>query len=219
MDEECDREGNALPGDRIVRDKSGQGKNGTERRALTFWRPHREEQVKTQKKGPSDGHSHARNGIGRDKSGHGKNMTEREKPTFWGRYRNAQVRTIKKSDRARGTHELGNASRGTTQDKKRKQPRGTHELDTISGRTCQDAGTIRLSEEDSHPGDRMEGQVGTRKESGRARGTYLLAIVSGGTSQGTEECNRPRAAHQLETGSGGISQTMKRMRLSGALTS
>ena len=120
-------------------------KSATEGRERTPWGPHRKGQVRTrkecnrakrthsletasgrtsqdtEKKGPSDGHSHSGNGIGRDKSGHGKNITERGRPTFWRRYRNAQVRTIKESDRARGTHELETASRGTTQDRKRKR--------------------------------------------------------------------------------------------------
>jgi hypothetical protein len=77
-------------------------------------------------KGPSDGHSHSVNGIGRDKSEHGKNTTERKRPTFWGRYRKAQVRTMKETDRARGTHELETASRGTTQDRKGKRPSEGH---------------------------------------------------------------------------------------------
>ena len=47
-------------------------------------------------------------------------------------------------------------------------------------------GTIRQRKGHSHPGDRMGGQVRTRKESGRARSTDLLEIVSGGTSQDTK---------------------------------
>ena len=206
------REGNALPGDRIVRDKSGQKKNATKRRALTLWKPSRKGQVRTtktlrpskggplsgyrigrnksrhRKKGPSNGHPHSGNGIGRDTSEHGKNTTEWKRPTFWGRNRKAQVKTTKESDRARGTHELETASRDTTQDRKRKRPSEGHSRtgDTMSGVTSQDTGTIRPSDGDSHPRDRMGGQVRTQKESGRVRGTHLLEIASGGTIQDTK---------------------------------
>ena len=83
--------------------------------------------------------------------------------------------------------------------------RGTYELESMSGGTSQDTGTIRLSKGDSHPRDRMGGQIRTQKESGRARSTHLLVIASGGAQVRTrEECSRARAAHQLETESGGI---------------
>ena len=80
--------GHLHPGDGIARDKSGQGKNLTERGALTFWRQHQEGQVRTWKEseqargthqletasgwtsqdtegiGPSEGHSHPGDGMG-----------------------------------------------------------------------------------------------------------------------------------------------------------
>ena len=79
-------------GDHIGRDKSGHGKNPTERGALTNWRPHREGRVRRKETGrargthqlettlqgtsqdmrrnqPSKGHSHSRERIGRNKSG------------------------------------------------------------------------------------------------------------------------------------------------------
>ena len=94
-------EAHSQTGDGIGKDKSGHGKNHTERGTLTFWRRHREVQVRTQKEShgargthiletasagasqdtkrirPSKGHSHPRDGIGRDKSGHGGNPNER----------------------------------------------------------------------------------------------------------------------------------------------
>jgi hypothetical protein len=87
-------------GDHIGRDKSGHGKNPTERGSLTSWRPHREGQVRTRKESdqtrhtdqletasggtsqdtervrPSEAHSPTGDRIGRDKSGHRKNPTE-----------------------------------------------------------------------------------------------------------------------------------------------
>jgi hypothetical protein len=94
-------EGHSLPGDHTGRDKSGHGKNPTERGALTSWRPHWEGQVMTRKESdrarhthelekalggtsqdierirPSKAHSLPGDRIGRDKSGHGKNPTKR----------------------------------------------------------------------------------------------------------------------------------------------
>src|SRR5580698_8952011 len=90
-------EAHSPTGDRIRRDKSGHGKNPTERGALTSWRPHREGQVRTQKESDrarrthvletasggtsqdtervrvSEEHSRTGDRIGRDKSGHRKN--------------------------------------------------------------------------------------------------------------------------------------------------
>ena len=70
-------EGHSQTGDGIGKDKSGHGKNPTERGTLTFWRRHREVQVRTQKESHgARGHSHSGDSIGRGKSGHEKNPTE-----------------------------------------------------------------------------------------------------------------------------------------------
>ena len=94
-------EAHSLPGDHTGRDKSGHGKNPINRGPLTYWRPHREGQVRTQEESdrprpthrletaqggtsqvteiirPTDAHSPTGNRTGRDKSGHGKNPTDR----------------------------------------------------------------------------------------------------------------------------------------------
>ena len=85
------------------------------------------------------------------------------------------ARTRQKTDRARGTHILKTASRGTSEDTEKHRPREGHLLS----------------------GDpRREGQVKTRKESDRARGTHILETASGGTGQDTER-NRPSEGHSL----------------------
>ena len=148
---------------------SGHKKKPTEQGALTCWRQHREEFVRTRKETDrargthqletaedgacqeternrlSKAHSRPRNGRERYLSGHGKKPTERgaltswrrqreglvrtkKKPTdqgtltFWRRQRERLVRTRKKIDRARRTHFLGTAERGTYQDTERKSP-------------------------------------------------------------------------------------------------
>ena len=148
-------EGHSLPGDGIERDKSGQGKNPTERGELTSWRRYREGQVRMRKEShrargthqletasggtcqdtetlpPSEGHSHSGDGIGRDNLGRRRNPTEQGALTSWRRHRKGQVRTQKQSHRVRGTHIL----------------------ETASGGTGQDTETIPQSEGHSHPGD------------------------------------------------------------------
>ena len=100
------REGHSQAGDGIGGDMSGLRKNPTERGALTNWRQHQEEQVRTRKESdrargthiletasggttqeterirPSKGHSRTGHGAGRDNSGHGKNWTERGALTY-----------------------------------------------------------------------------------------------------------------------------------------
>ena len=94
-------EGHSHTGDGIGRDKLGHGKNPTGRGALTYWKPHREGDVRTRKKSdrargthiletksggtsqdkkrnrPSEGHSHPGDHIGRDKSGHATKPADR----------------------------------------------------------------------------------------------------------------------------------------------
>jgi len=88
--------------------------------------------------------------------------------------------------------------------------RGTHFLESADGRTSQDTEGIQASEGHSLPGERrqmgksghgrnpsergaltnwraqMDGQVRTRKESKRVRGTHELESADGRTSQDTE---------------------------------
>ena len=170
-------ERHSLTGGQIGRDKSRHGKNLTEQGALTLWRRHREEQVRSQdtkRNQPSEGHSLSRDGIGRDKSGHGKNPTRRGALTLW-----RQVRTRKESDRARGTHILESASGGTSQDTERIRLSEGH-LPTGDGVERDESGhgknpTKRgvLTSWRRH----REGQVRTRKESNRATGTHQLETV------------------------------------------
>ena len=90
----CDREWHSLSGDRIVRDKSGYGKNAIEQGALTLWRPHRE----------------------REKSEDRVNATEQGALTSCRSHQVGQFRTREESDRARGTHILETPGRGKTQE-------------------------------------------------------------------------------------------------------
>jgi hypothetical protein len=108
-------------GDRIGRDKSGHGKNPTERGTLTLWRPHREGQVRTRKESDRARGTHSLESAsgGGDKSGHGKNPTERGALANWRPHREGQVMTRKESERARGTHSLETALGGTSQDRER----------------------------------------------------------------------------------------------------
>ena len=131
-------------------------------------------------------------------SGHEKNPTKRGALTNWRRHREGQVRTRKESDRAMGTHFLETASGGTSQDTERLQPSKGHSLsgDGIgrdrSGHRKDPTERGALTNWRQH----QEGQVRTRKESDRARGTYSLETASGGTSQDTGRI-RPSEGHSL----------------------
>ena len=198
--------GHSLSGDSIGWDKSGRGKNPTQRGALTFWRRRQEGQVR-------------------------RNQTERGALTPWGRHREGHVRTQKESDRAKGTHILETASGGTSQETEIIRPSEGHSLpgDSI-GWDKSGHGMNQTSEGHSLSGDsvrrdksghgrnqterealtrwrrRREGQVRhgkdwtergaltrwgrrrdeqvrTEKESDRAKGTHELATASGWTSQ------------------------------------
>ena len=119
----------------------------TESGALTTWRWQRDRQVRTRKESDkakgthilettegrsgqdtesmslSKRHSQTGNHRGRDKSGNGKNMNEREVLTSWRQQREGQLMTWKESNKARDTHFLETADRGTSQDRERMQPR------------------------------------------------------------------------------------------------
>ena len=182
-------EGHSLTGDGIERDESEHRKNPTERGALTFWRRHREGQVRIQR------HSHRarRTHILEMESGGTRQETQKE------------------SHRERGTHILETASGETRQDTETIPPREghSHPGDDI-GRDRSGHKTIPPSEGHSHAGDGIgrnrsgykknpterwpltswrrycEGQVRTQKDSHRATGTHFLETASGGTSQDTE---------------------------------
>src|SRR6266850_2131499 len=114
--------GHSQTGERRWMDKSGHGKNPTERGALTPWRAQTDRQVRTWKESnrargthklesadgqtsqdterirPSEGHSRPGERRWTDKSGHGKNLTERGALTNWRAQTDGQVRTRKESD-------------------------------------------------------------------------------------------------------------------------
>ena len=122
------REWHSRTGDRIVRDKSGYGKNATEsgthkleaasygasqdtermrpRVALTNWGPHRMGQVKIRKECDREWHSRPGDRIIRDKSGHGKNATEGVALTHWRPHRKRYGKNATES----ATHALETAS-------------------------------------------------------------------------------------------------------------
>ena len=83
-----------------------------------------------EKKSTETGHSLSGDGRGRVLSGHGKKSTEQPQGalTNWRRQREGLVRTRKKVDRARGTHSLETAERGTCQVKERNRSSEEHSL-------------------------------------------------------------------------------------------
>jgi hypothetical protein len=123
-------EGYSHSGDRIRRDKSGHGKNPTERGALTFWRPHSEGQVSTRKETDRARGTQVRTWK----------ETNRLRDTlFLETASGAQVRTRKETDRARVTHILETASGGQVRTRRETdRAMGTHFLETVSGGTSQD---------------------------------------------------------------------------------
>ena len=202
----------SLSRDGVGRDKSGHRKNPTKQGALTLWRRHQESQVRTRKGSartrgthiletasggtsqdterirPSEMHSRTGDGIRRDKSGHGTNPTELGALTNWRRHRERQVRTREASDRVRGTHSLETASGGTSQDTEGIRPSDGHSHPrdgigrdkSVYGKNVTERGALTNWRRN------QEGQVRTRKESDRVRGTYFLETAPGGTSQDIE---------------------------------
>ena len=189
-------EAHSLPEDRTGRDKSGHGKNTTDR-----------------------AHSPTRGRTWRDKSGHRKNPIDRGPLTIWRPHREVQIRTWKESDRPRPTHRLETAQGGTNQGTERIRPTEAHsQTGDRTGGTSQDTEIIRPTEAHLPAGDHTwkdesghgknltnrcpltnwrphrEGQVRTRKQSDRLRPTHKLETAQGGTSQCTEII-RPTEAH------------------------
>ena len=160
------------------RDKSEHRNKRTERWALTYWRRHREGQVRTQEEShrargthtletalgwtcqdtkripPSEGHSHPGDGIGRDRSGHRKNPIERGALTFWRRHGEGQVRTQKNpTERGALTFWRQHREGQVRTQKESHRAMGTHPLETASGRTSQYTQRIPPSDGHSHTGD------------------------------------------------------------------
>ena len=209
-------------GDDIERDSSGHRKKPTDRGALTLWRWHREGLVRTQRETdrsrrthilemasggtrqdternrPVKAHSHPGDSIGRNSSGHRKKPTEQGALTFWKRHREGLIRTQKETDRARRTHQLEMASRGTRQDTEINRPSQAHSPTgggikrDSSGHRKKPTGRGALTLWRRH----REGLVRTQKETDRPRHTHFLETASGGTRQDTEK-NRPTEAHSL----------------------
>jgi hypothetical protein len=186
--------------------------NPSERGALTPWGTQTEGQVRTRNESEqargthtlesadrgtsqdteriraSEGHSLSGERRPRDKSGHGMNPTNRGALTLWRAQTAGQVRTRKESEQTRGTHILESADRGTSQDTRRIRASDGHSL----------SGERRPRDKSGHgknPSERRaltnwraqtEGQVRTRKESERPRGTHFLESADRGTSQDAE---------------------------------
>ena len=105
-------------GDRTGRDKSGHVEKPKERGTLTFWRPHRGTSQDMERNRQNEAHLQTGDRTGRDKSGT-RRETNRARQctlTVWEAHREGQVRTGKETDRARRTHFLGIAKKGTSQD-------------------------------------------------------------------------------------------------------
>ena len=181
-------EGHSQSEDGIGRDKSGHRESDRARGTHNLKTASGGTSQDTERIRPSKGNSPTGVGIGRDKSERGKNPTKRGALTNSSRNWERQVRTRKESDRA--TY--------------------THELKSESGETSQNTERIQLSKGNSLSGDRIGGdksgrgknltergaltswrrhrdeQVRIQKESDRARGTHILELELGGTSQNTE---------------------------------
>jgi len=200
--------GHSHTGDRTGRDLSGHGKKAAKQGALTPWRPHQEELVRTWKES-----SQARGTHTLETTSGGTCQTWKESEpgalTPWRPHQEELVRTWKESSQARGTHSLETISGGTCQTWKESEPgaltpwrphqeelvrtwkessqaRATHSLETTSGGTCQ-------TWKESEPGaltpwrPHQEELVRTWKESSQARGTHDLETASGGTCQTWKE--------------------------------
>ena len=127
-------------------------------------------------------------------SGHVNKTIERGIRTLWGWQREGLVRTWKETDRARRTHVLETAERGT----------------------CQDTERIRPSKAHSRPGDDSGRDLSEHgKETNRAGHTHKLGMAERETCQDTER-NRPRNTHFLKTAESETCQDTERKRQSKA---
>jgi len=157
----------------------------------------------------SKGHSPTGECRGRDKSGHRYKPSKQGGLTNWRSQRERQVRTQKQTEQARGTHHLEIAKGGTSDDTEANQASEGHSLPRES-RTRNRLGhrNNRVSEGNSLPRERrrgmsghgnkpsergaltswraQEGQVKTRKQTEKTRGTHELESAGRGTSKDTE---------------------------------
>ena len=115
-----------------------------------------------------------------DLSGRRKRVQQRER----------HVRIQKGRDRVRGTHLLGTTDRGTAQDMEGKGP--------SEGGTEPSEGNKLWTTEGG-------GQVRSRKESDRLRGTYPLETAYGGTGQG-QDTKRKRLCDKQGSAEGETAQ-------------
>jgi hypothetical protein len=110
-------------------DKSEWEKKPSERRALTGLESAgggtRTSQSRKRNQ-VSDGNSRPREHRQRDKSEWEKKRSERRALTNWRAERDGQVRMGKETERAKGTHQLEDADRGTSQSGKRKRASDEH---------------------------------------------------------------------------------------------
>ena len=106
MERKGPNKGYSLPGDCQGRDKSGHGKEVTEKGVLTAWRLQREGQVRTWKESKQVRGTHSlettEGGTCQDMQR--KQLSKGHSPT--GDQREGKVRTWKESNQARGTHSL-----------------------------------------------------------------------------------------------------------------
>ena len=109
--------GHPLSEGRIERDNSERGKDATEQKALTSWRPKRDGQSwDTRRMRLSEKHSLSGDSIGGDRSGYGKKATEQGTLTPWGSQKEGQVRTRKERKIVKATHSLETTSGATIQE-------------------------------------------------------------------------------------------------------
>ena len=212
--------GHSLSGNYKGKDKSGHGKKLTKQGALTDWRPHRGEQVRTWRETDSardthilettlggtsqdternqlrKGHSLSGDHKGRGKSEHSKKPTNQGTLTSWRPHQEGQVRTQEETNLARGTHSLETTSGGTSYDMERNQLSKGHSQTGDHIRRDKSVYRKKLSKQGALTNWRphWEGQVRTQIETNQTRGTHFLETTPGGTSQDTER-NRPSKGH------------------------
>ena len=170
----------------------------------------------TERNRPSEWHSQTEDSRGRDLSGHRKNPTERRALTSWRRQREGLVRTPKEIDRARGTHKLKTAERGTCQDAERNQLSEGHSLPGDGrGRDLSGYGRNRAGGRHSLSGDGRGRDLSGHEPRSTERGALTSwRWQREGLVRILKETDRERGAHFLETGGGGTCQATERNQLS-----
>jgi hypothetical protein len=126
------------------------------------------------------------------------NPSERGALTSWRAETEGQVRTRKDFEQAKGTHVLESADRGTSEDTERIQASEGHSR-TGERRPRHKSGHGMNPSERGAPTDwraQTKGQVRTRDESERARGTHFLESADRETNQDMERI-RASEGHSL----------------------